>query len=64
MIHPIKVPSYFVTYTKGLVTGMFIVIFALALNWGIKNWKAIQIVVANPEAVATLKFETVYAVKK
>lgn len=64
MIHPIKVPSQFVTYMKGLVTGMLIVILAIALNWSIKNWKAIQIVVSNPEAVATLNFETKYEVKK
>lgn len=64
MIHPIKVPSQFVSYMKGLVTGMLIVILAISLNWSIKNWKAIQIVVSNPEAVATLNFETQYEVKK
>jgi len=64
MIHPIKVPSHFVSYAKGLVTGVMIVITALALNWGIKHWKAIQVMVSNPEAVASLKFQTSYEVKK
>lgn len=59
-----RVPSFWVGYIKGLVTGMTVVILAIALNWSIKNWKAIEVVMNNPEAVAELKFETQFEVKK
>lgn len=59
-----RVPGYWVGYIKGLLTGMTVVILAISANWCIKNWKAIQITVSNPEAVSTLKFQTSYEVKK
>lgn len=59
-----RVPSYWVGYIKGLLTGIFAVLLAISVNWTVQNWKAVVVTIQHPEVVADLQVDTRLTLKK
>ncbi|HNQ31710.1 MAG TPA: hypothetical protein PKJ68_04475 [Candidatus Woesebacteria bacterium] len=57
-------PAYWSGFIKGLLTGAFAVLLAIAVNWSITHWKAIVVTIQNPEVVADLQIDTRLTLKK
>lgn len=59
-----RVPAHWSGFIKGLFTGAFAVILAIAVNWSVAHWKAVVVTIQNPEVVADLQIDTRLTLKK